>query len=55
MGLLVHPQWRRFDSSLIDDNQRGITQSRRAFAWLGDEGDAFNGTGTPWIFERRPS
>lgn len=26
-------------------------QPLKAFAWLGDEGDAFSGTGTRWIFE----
>ena len=26
-------------------------QPRKAFAWLGDEGEAFSGTGTRWVFE----
>ena len=26
-------------------------QPRKAFAWLGDEGDAFSGTGTRWVFD----
>jgi hypothetical protein len=26
-------------------------EPRRAFAWLGDEGEAFSGTATRWVFE----
>jgi len=40
----------------LDQIQRGVFELRplKAFAWLGDEGDAFAGTATRFVFEDDP-
>lgn len=40
-----------------EDLSRGLFEVRptKAFAWLGDEGDAFSGTATRWVFDRQPA
>lgn len=43
--------------SAADLRSGGLFEVRptKAFAWLGDEGESFSGTGTRWLFEELPA